>query len=458
MNRMSFKFNYFILLFSVNFVYCVTEDERHRYLFLRQINYDFASKYEEHLDHANKDEHFDSAVKSLQFKKHYNNYLLNLPTPDSLYDPNGHFSGDDRFGFNPLTRQQLNNIYGAKKYIEKESTPSQTFLETEDTSPQKLNINLSKSPSTPNIIDSLPKPSLINDTDLTIDDDNLPPDTAQDIQKSLQNGVEKLNNELKNIKFEIDNLDKMISKYEELADKKNDPKQLIQLHQYITESLDFIKMNSLSLRQFSDKLNSSAEISGLSLSNLDSAISDIEDKESMLEKLENRFSGVSKMPDNPYTLIDNEEMDEIFDTETIPIDGVPATPNDGQNAIVDKQDTTEREPILETEDTTTDSNPLGPPDESSKEDGTPPPDLDIDKLPVEQAEEIRKIPSWGEGASKRWEGVRKIIVGSTMRLFTGGRFGTQKIEKGKSLLREADQIQRQVLKNFFEKKNKVSIE
>ena len=77
---------------------------------------------------------------------------------------------------------------------------------------------------------------------------------------------------------------------------------------------------------------------------------------------------------------------------------------------------------------------------------------------MEQADEIRKIPSWGEGARKRWRGVAKIILGGTMQFFTAGNKGGKQIEKGRMLLREADQIQREILKKYFQRKNKAQAE
>ena len=109
----------YILLFISFLRAFIEEDERHRYLLLRQMNYDFAINYEEHLEHASKNQFFESEVKSLQFKKRYNDYLLSLPTSESLFDPNGYFSQEDRLGYNPLKRQKVNDIYGASKYIEK---------------------------------------------------------------------------------------------------------------------------------------------------------------------------------------------------------------------------------------------------------------------------------------------------------------------------------------------------
>ncbi|MEE2924326.1 MAG: hypothetical protein VX619_06040 [bacterium] len=434
------------------------EDERHRYLLLRQMNYDFAINYEEHLEHASKNQFFESEVKSLQFKKRYNDYLLSLPTSESLFDPNGYFSQEDRLGYNPLKRQKVNDIYGASKYIEKSINKPEIFLEVDDKTPQRMNVNPDKTSSLPKSIGGFAESKLIEDSILSLDKDGLPVGSEQSIQARYQQGIISIDKGLSHISQDVSNTNDMIDAYYQLSKNKDHPEQLIVLHQKIFNSLDLIRLNSNSLRQYAVKLASSSTIGGLDSTEVESKLSDIQDVDNNLGNLENRITQLNEINNNPYTLIDQDEMDEIFDTKAITVDVPSATDDNKVTVNVTPKKLIDNTQIPKNNDGSSNLNPLGPPIGESQEDGTPPADLNIDNLPVEQADEIRNIPSWGEGARKRWQGVGKIILGGTMKLFTAGNMGAKQIEKGRTLLREADQIQREILKKYFQRKNKAQVE
>ena len=266
-----------------------------------------------------------------------------------------------------------------------------------------------------------------------------------------------LENGLGHIRQNILDLENMINEYNKMSDSSNNPQYLINLQQKISNSIEVIKLNSNSLKQYAASVTSSNKTTDINVERIDNNLNEILIEDSKLETIEKRFIENAQLPNNPYTLIDDDKMEEIFDKEVLPVaNAVPinATGDDNDNDENDVNDDENEEdnnvdPTAAGE--SENNNPLGPPDGNSADDGTPP-DLDIDKLPSEQADEIRSMPSWLDGAAKRWQGVGKIILGGTLKIFTFGRLGDDEISEGRSLLREADKIQRDVLNTYFKLK------
>ena len=292
---------------------------------------------------------------------------------------------------------------------------------------------------------------------MTLSSDGLPRGDGQSNQVRYAMATNSLENGLAHVRQNILDLENMINEYNKMSDSSNNPQYLINLQQKISNSIEVIKLNSNSLKQYAASVTSSNQTTDINLERIENNLNEILIEDSKLETIEKRFIENAQLPNNPYTLIDDDKMEEIFDKEVLPVvNAVPvnATGNDNDND--ENEEVNELDPTAAGE--SENNNPLGPPDGNSADDGTPPPDLDIDKLPSEQADEIRSMPSWLDGAAKRWQGVGKIILGGTLKIFTFGRLGDDEISEGRSLLREADKIQRDVLNTYFKLKNEVFIE
>ena len=368
---------FYQLLLVVCLVQTFSEDDRHKYLLLRQINYDFANNYEEHLDHASKDQFFESEAKSLQFKKRYSEYLLNLPTSESLFNPNGHFAAENKLGYNPLLRQNINNIFGNSKYIDNVSKTPEVYLNADDISPQQMNINPDKSESVRGLTKNLQESTLIDSSAMTLSSDGLPSAAGQSNQVRYAMATNSLENGLGHIRKNILDLENMINEYNKISDSTNNPQYLINLQQKISNSIEVIKLNSNSLKQYAASVTSSNQTTDINVERIDNNLNEILIEDSKLETIEKRFIENAQLPNNPYTLIDDDKMEEIFDKEVLPVaNAVPvnATGNDNDENENDVNDD-ENEEVNELDPTVAgeseNNNPLGPPDGNSADDGTP---------------------------------------------------------------------------------------
>tara|TARA_Y100000589_G_scaffold309046_1_gene326136 strand:+ start:1200 stop:2585 length:1386 start_codon:yes stop_codon:yes gene_type:complete len=449
----------FQLCFTASYLYALPNDARQRYLLLRQMNYDFANSYKQHLRHAEQNELFDSQVKALQFRKKYSDYLLNLPTTNSLFDPNGYFANPQRFGFNPLQRELINNMYGSSQYIKDNSIAPVVFLKSDDNKSQALKIDTDQSPALPQSLSNLPNSIPFEQKTLNLGRDDLPSNAQQTLEARYQLGVKTTKDSSDLIKDEINDINTLIAKYEDLINLDSEPEHLILIHRKISDSLDITRQNIAILNNYSNRIINAVSNNGLNSGQLENIVTKLNQQDIFLDEQELRFNQINKSVGNPYTLITSSKMEEIFETDAIleePVDF--PSPENQLNLNNEPPAAEEDTPKSDIEVNTPTSNPLGPPMGSSSEDGTPPPDLNIDKLNLEQASEVRRLPSWMEGARKRWRGVANIISGRTMQLLSGGRRGSQRIKRGRALLREADSIQRAVLKLYFDEKNKVKVE
>jgi hypothetical protein len=128
-------------------------EKRREYLELRDINYDFAQKYREYLEHRASRNHKKSREAAKAFKKRLNSYLLRLPSTQALQDPNGYYSSPLRFGFNPLLWKPINNLYSSKPFLVSDGSPG-AFTEVNQGSAHPIDFD--SNPELPQESDSSP--------------------------------------------------------------------------------------------------------------------------------------------------------------------------------------------------------------------------------------------------------------------------------------------------------------
>ena len=112
---------------------------RVEYLELRDINYDFAQKYREYLESKRKENNQNSSMKALEYKKSFNSYLLKLPETAVVHNPNGYYSSDEKFGYNPLLWKPINDNYKNKKFL-LEDDGNRIFVGVDSNAPVEMEI------------------------------------------------------------------------------------------------------------------------------------------------------------------------------------------------------------------------------------------------------------------------------------------------------------------------------
>ncbi|PCJ20112.1 MAG: hypothetical protein COB02_05800 [Candidatus Cloacimonadota bacterium] len=115
-----------------------TKSSNLEYLELRGLNYDYVHFYKKSEDHKNNEEYIKSQENALQYKKKLNSYLLKSPTIKSIQDPNGYFSSDEQFGFNPLKEESINSLFKAKPYLIENGTHYFSSIEENKSNPLKI--------------------------------------------------------------------------------------------------------------------------------------------------------------------------------------------------------------------------------------------------------------------------------------------------------------------------------
>jgi len=123
-------------------------EERRKYLELRDINYDFAQKYREYLELRASGNHRESRKAAKAFKKRLNSYLLRVPSSEALQDPNGYYSSPKRFGFNPLLWKPINDLYSSKSFVTSGGNPG-AFTAIDETSVAPIPVDPAPSGSSP---------------------------------------------------------------------------------------------------------------------------------------------------------------------------------------------------------------------------------------------------------------------------------------------------------------------